>query len=99
MIYHVYAADLNSLYDEKGPNPPVFMEKFSSREEADKAVIKYQTHDTAAWVQIYEDERRTTAMKMNDYERQIYIRGLAAGALSMVVATVIGSIIVKTFFL
>lgn len=38
-------------------------------------------------------------MKMNDYERQIYIRGLAAGALSMVVATVIGSIIAKYLFL
>lgn len=48
--YEIWAADLNSLYDDE-PRPAVFMEDCFSYDEAITARREYQTHDCAAWIQ------------------------------------------------
>ena len=50
MIYEIWAADLNSLYDDL-PTEPVFMEDCFTLAEAVKARKEWQTHDCAAWIQ------------------------------------------------
>lgn len=48
--YEIWAADLNSLYDEAAA-APVFMEDCFSYDEAVNARNEYRTHDCAAWIQ------------------------------------------------
>ena len=47
-MYEVWAADLNSLYDQK-PRSEVLIDRVSSRKAARDLVKTTQRHDIAAW--------------------------------------------------
>ena len=49
MTYEVWAADLNSLYDDL-PRSPVLVEVVDSLHSAQKLKKELKDHETAAWV-------------------------------------------------